>query len=142
MKNKGFTLVELLAVIVIIVVISIIAFPNISEAIKKSNNDKYTNYEEIIKSTMDLYVQDKKEDLFSGIQTGGKFNLTYDDLLEANSDLDIDLNVCEIKELEVERISTCAEPCITGSELYLHRYNYKVCIRCEENNNVYETKCN
>ena len=39
MKNKGFTLVELLAVIVILAIIMIIAVPNVTEAMNNSKKN-------------------------------------------------------------------------------------------------------
>ena len=41
MKNKGFTLVELLGVIVILSVIMLIAIPNISSTLERSKRDQY-----------------------------------------------------------------------------------------------------
>jgi type IV pilus assembly protein PilA len=55
-KNKGFTLVELLAVIVILAVILVIAIPNIVNIINKSKVDAYNNQMELIKNAASKYM--------------------------------------------------------------------------------------
>jgi prepilin-type N-terminal cleavage/methylation domain-containing protein len=56
MKQKGFTLVELLAVIVILAVILVIAIPNIMKIISKSKIDAYNNQMELIKNAAAKYM--------------------------------------------------------------------------------------
>lgn len=56
MNKKGFTLVELLAVIVILAVILTIAVPNMVKIINKSKEDTYNNQVTMIKNAADKYL--------------------------------------------------------------------------------------
>jgi len=86
LDNRGFTLVELLAVVAIIVIIMAIAIPNISSSIERSNEKKDKAMVKVIKSAGELYVSkhkaainvpcyiDTKDDLI------GENYLSYDEL--------------------------------------------------------------
>lgn len=57
LKNrKGFTLVELLSVIVILGIITGISIPVVLDLLQKNKQQKYTYHEEMVKRGMDLYV--------------------------------------------------------------------------------------
>ena len=60
LNNKGFTLVELLAVIAILMIIMAIAIPNISSAINRTKDKQDKATKKIIKSASDLYVSSIK----------------------------------------------------------------------------------
>ena len=60
LNNKGFTLVEVLAVIAILAIVMVIAIPNISSSIERSNNKKNEALEKVIKSEAELYVSNFK----------------------------------------------------------------------------------
>ena len=65
MKNsKGFTLVELLVVIVIIGVITMMAWPMISRMQNDNKADQYKKYGEAMISAAKLYVDSYEEDIF------------------------------------------------------------------------------
>ena len=118
MNKKGLTLIEMIGVFIILIIILFIALPRAIAAIRKSRDSQYLNYEKILQANMDLYVQDKKEDLFFGAQ-GGTLNLTLDDLKESNKDIDI--TPCTVNKLYVLRISTCVAGCATDDEIYNHK---------------------
>ena len=55
-KNNGFTLVEVLSTIVILVLISLIAIPSVIKTIKDGRTDLYDNQVSLIKSSAISYV--------------------------------------------------------------------------------------
>lgn len=61
MKNKGFTLVELLAVIIVIAIVSLIIFPVVTKQITKSKQDLYNvQVENIIKAAKDMILDNRE----------------------------------------------------------------------------------
>lgn len=60
MKNKGFTIVELLAVIVVLAILILVAVPNITGIIQSSSNQANTIMEDNLKEAAILYAQSTK----------------------------------------------------------------------------------
>lgn len=60
MNNKGFTLVELLGVIVILVAILLIAIPTVTSSVERSKAKQLDSKIELIKSAAELYISDIK----------------------------------------------------------------------------------
>lgn len=60
MKKRGFTLVEMLAVLVLVVILSLIVFPSIINYINSSKGDISNVTKEMILSNAKLYVSDNK----------------------------------------------------------------------------------
>ena len=63
MKKQGFTLVELLAVIVIVAIIMVIATPSTFKIIKKSKNDAYQSQKQLIVDAAKKYVMTSMKDI-------------------------------------------------------------------------------
>ena len=61
--NKGFTLIELMAVIIIISLVSLLTFPNIINQIKKTKNSNNKIIEDVVIEQVKKYVSDNKEEL-------------------------------------------------------------------------------
>ncbi len=59
MNKKGFTLVELLAVVVIMALIMALAFPSITGMISGSNQKKYVSYEKSMSEYAKAYYEDE-----------------------------------------------------------------------------------
>ena len=56
LNNKGFTLVELLAVLVILIAIMSIAIPSISSSLERSKSKQDTAKQKILESAAELYT--------------------------------------------------------------------------------------
>ncbi len=79
-KEKGFTLMEMLVVIVIIGIILIIVFPNVSVFKNRSNQKKYeTHMDVVVDPAVDLYVDQYKGELANEDTTC--FNINYQTLI-------------------------------------------------------------
>ena len=84
MKNKGFTLVELLGVIVVLAIISGIATLAITNYIGNSKEKVYRNYVATLKTTVEDYLIDdfaKNGNLLPNV--GGSRTFTLNDLINA-----------------------------------------------------------
>lgn len=77
--KKGFTLVELLAVLVITSLIMIIAIPSIMNAINKKRNDISDDAKMMIYDAADLYISNYS----SVIQSNTTYCIILDDLVNA-----------------------------------------------------------
>lgn len=65
-NNKGFTLVELLAVLVIMIAIASIAIPTINSSLERSKNNQNQKRIKILESAAELYVSEHKN-TFDGV---------------------------------------------------------------------------
>lgn len=63
LNNKGFTLVELLAVLVILIAIMSIAIPTISSSLDRSKNKQNKAKQKLLESAAELYVTDHKNQI-------------------------------------------------------------------------------
>ena len=79
MKNKGFTLVELLVVIVILGIVTGISIPIIRNVQQKMVDKKYTTYLDSLKDSAKLYNDSYSEDMF-GHAKSGVYCVTYREL--------------------------------------------------------------
>ena len=58
LNRKGFTLVELLVVIIILLAIMLVALPNINNTLEKSKNKDNSRTKELIESAASVYAND------------------------------------------------------------------------------------
>lgn len=70
MKNKGFTLVELIAVVVIMGMILLIVFPATSRLIRDNEEREYDTYYDIVQEGIELYARTKRDDIGGTNGTG------------------------------------------------------------------------
>lgn len=81
MNKRGFTLMELLAVIVILGIITMISIPIYNNIQDNSNQDNYEYYEKMVKSATEIYV-DQYAPNFNASTSCIKLN--YNRLLSTN----------------------------------------------------------
>lgn len=63
LNNKGFTLVEVLAVVVILSLLVIMVVPNVNSLIKQNNNNAYNNLKDNILVASKIYLSDNRYDI-------------------------------------------------------------------------------
>ncbi len=63
MNNKGFTLVEVLAVVVILSILIAIMVPNVNTIINKQKENSLDNIKKSIESATKIYISDNKYDI-------------------------------------------------------------------------------
>lgn len=84
MNKKGFSLVELLAIIIIIGLILIVALPAVTKLLKSNNNKQYEKYYEIVKAGALRYANELKDELGGYNDIGCIDDITLEDLIKAN----------------------------------------------------------
>lgn len=89
MNRKGFTLVELMLVIVIIGIISVITIPNIMEALDDSRNESGISMEKELKKDLELYNTDMEEDLWDETKPYECQEISFADLKQINPDINL-----------------------------------------------------
>ena len=120
-NNKGFTLVELLAVIVILLAISVIAIPNITASLERNKNKMSESQKKMIASSAELYISENKNTItyYSSFVAGScclSINtlesmgyLSSDDLKDANGNV-ISGYINYINN-KYEFVTSCTNPC-------------------------------
>ena len=111
MKNKGYTLLELLGVIVILSVLVILVFPSVINFIKKSNNkiDSITN--DLIISAVEDYISDNTSELH--ITSGTEYCISIDTLI-GKQYLQVKLNDADVYSSKSVKIT------------YKNKINYEI----------------
>lgn len=94
MNNKGFTLVELLAVLVILIAIMSIAIPSISSSLERSKDKQNTARKQNIEAAAELYITDHKNQIYTKLENDVKNSC----IIELN--VLTDNNYLDSKELE------------------------------------------
>lgn len=65
MNNKGFTLVEVLAVIVILAILGAIMVPSVTNVLQQNKVRNYANLKKSILGACRIYVNDREDDLLA-----------------------------------------------------------------------------
>ncbi len=92
LNKKGFTLIELIAVVVIMLAISVMAVSSISAAIKRNSKKQNETKIKVLVSYAELYYQRHKGSLGESGQICiteqfiNEFNLSEDELTDSNGD--------------------------------------------------------
>ena len=82
MKNKGFTLVELIAIIVIISAISLLSFAAITNTIKSSKARELKTFEDSLINSTKLYMSSKNDQYPDLKNAGDKYRVDVSELIQ------------------------------------------------------------
>ncbi len=83
MKNRGYTLLELLGVIIILALLTTLVFPSIINSIKKSSDKIDSATMELISNAADLYIDNNLNDFIKN--NGNKYEIKLQDLLDSSN---------------------------------------------------------
>lgn len=87
MKNKGFTLIEVLLVIIIIGIIGVITFPGIMEALDKNKQEGAESLEKLLKHDLELYNIDNESDLWPDDSIANCAKVSLNTIKSSNEDI-------------------------------------------------------
>lgn len=82
LNNKGFTLVELIGVMVILIVIAAIAVPNISSSVERSKVKKTTEISKSLEYATELYLSENKDKRENFYKSSGSCYILISDLIK------------------------------------------------------------
>ena len=130
MNKNGFTLVELILVVVIIGIISAITIPSIMDALSESKATGGESVEKLLETNLELYNTDHKEDLWCledsiCIDDENKktcINVSLNELYNMNPD--IDFGDCVLKD---------NNSLVIKRDIETNSYTYSANIVCSKN---------
>ena len=132
-KNKGFTLIELIAVVVIMGLILLIVFPATSRLMRDNEEQEYQTYYDIVQKSIELYSRTRKDDIGGTGVSGCVDDTTITDLIKQDY----------VKEYENDDEIECKSPgdytAAELSQIGVDPSKY-VNIRIENKNGVISTK--
>lgn len=99
MKKSGFTLIELIAVLVMIGLLIAVVVPNVSNLMKDQNEKKYVMYYKLVNNAVEQYFDTRRDDLGGNENEGCVNDFTIKDLVAEDY----------LKYFDVESGKTCSE---------------------------------
>ena len=87
MNKKGFTLIELISVVIILTVATAILMPNLVKYLNKNREESAKSIEKLLITNLELYNTDKEQDLWNDNKTC--ITVSIEELLEQNKNIDL-----------------------------------------------------
>ena len=81
MNNKGFTLIELVAIVLVIAAIFLVSFPSLLNLSKKDEEKKYDSMVESLCLAGDTYIKNNSEDFKNMIIPNNKIEIEINELM-------------------------------------------------------------
>ena len=113
MKNKGYTLIEVLAVVLLLGLLSLLVTPKVLEIKEKKEKELYENKKNILYSNTDTYIDNNKNEY--PIRSGNVFCIRIQDLIDENM-LSVDFS--DFNTNQVVKIS------VDENEKFIHNLVY------------------
>ena len=136
LNNKGFTLVEVLAVLVILVAISAIAIPTITSSMERTKEKQNDAKKEMLASYAEEYVEDYKNEIYNNLGTSNECYIELDELTEngyIKNDAELDIDGNKINGYIIFDKSN-------NSYRYSDEKNVSSCISKDQNDNIESSK--
>lgn len=110
MKREGFTLVEMLVILIFLSFIALMAVPNITSMIKKSEDDKYNIFLNDVFLATEAYIEKYKDDYPSLSMDGVNTYIYMKDLVDEGliSTNLVNPKYCVNNECTSKKIATCS----------------------------------
>ncbi len=138
LKNKGFTLIELVVAITILGIILILALPKLSDLKNSNRTKKYEKYSESLMSAAKLYTDSYAKDMF-GNNESGCYDISYSQLKSKNLVKEIKVDGATCNTYASDRKTPLTYVKVLKSN---QNYSYEVAIKCldQNGNTAYEKK--
>ncbi len=138
LKNKGFTLIELVVAITILGIILLLALPRLSDLKNSNRTKKYEKYAESLMTSAKLYTDSYSKDMF-GNNESGCYDIPYSKLEGKHlaKDIKVDGATCDTYASDGKTPLTYVKVLKSNQN-----YSYQVAIKCldQHGNTVYEKK--
>jgi len=97
MENRGYTLLELLGVIVILALLTTLVFPSVLNVIKKSSDQTDKLSMDLISNAADLYIENHADNFRK--RNGSKFIIDMNELIE-DGNLSSNVKISDIEDIK------------------------------------------
>lgn len=143
-NKKGFSLVELMAVLVILGVVFAIAIPSYNSYTKKARNTLYSSYISNIKDATSAYLEEcLRNNTCSKLNDNDNYNYTYytirghriENINPNNLNVKIDNNKCSDAKISIGFPTTAYKEKVTDTK---DKKDFYVCLKCKSGNSYIE----
>lgn len=125
-RNKGFTLIELLITIVILGILSLLAFPTIRRVMFSQNSTKYNTYGKTLLSGARFFTDQYRVDMFG--DKDGCYDVTYEELKTKN--LIQNINIKDVSCANKDGVNNTFVRVIKSN----NKYHYYLSLKCKKGN--------
>lgn len=130
MNNKGFTMIELIMVILILALFAFITTPNVIKLINRNNRDNYNDSIDTIIEATKIYVSDNRYELEFKDSTGNNSFCTPNDSKDIYSYITLQ-DLVNSKDLSSPIVNVCTKEELDSDTL--NSIEIKITLNCSSN---------